>query len=109
MFTSGGTESNNHAIRGSTAAVGTARRRVVTSQVEHPATARPCDLLEAQGWTVTRLPCTGGGTVDPDTVIQTLDTNVALLTMMLAQNETGAIMPVAAAARAARQSGIITL
>ena len=108
VFTSGGTESNNLAIRGSTAAAGTARRRVVTSQAEHPATARPCDLLEAHGWTVTRLPVTGDGTIDPDAVIQALDTNVALLTMMLAQNETGAIMPVAAAAAAARTLGIIT-
>jgi cysteine desulfurase len=108
VFTSGGTESNNLAIRGSTAAANAARRRIVTSQVEHPATARPCDLLEAQGWTVTRLPVTGSGTIDPDAVIQALDTDVALLTVMLAQNETGAIMPVSAAAATARQFGIIT-
>ena len=108
VFISGGTESNNLAIRGSTAAAGAARRRVVTSHVEHPATARPCALLETEGWTVTRLSVTGDGTIDPDTVIPALDTNVALLTMMLAQNETGAIMPVAAAAAAARTLGIIT-
>lgn len=108
VFTSGGTEANNLAIRGSTAAMGTTRRRVVTSQVEHPATARPCDLLQAQGWTVTRLPVTGDGTIDPEAVVQALDTNVALLTMMLAQNETGAIMPVADAARVARRFGVIT-
>ena len=107
-FTSGGTEANNLAIRGSTAAADPARHRIVTSQVEHPATARPCDLLEAQGWTVTRLPVTASGTVDSDTVIQALDPDVALLTVMLAQNETGAIMPVHAAAAAARRSGIIT-
>ena len=108
VFTSGGTEANNLAIRGSAVAADPGRRRIVTSQVEHPATARPCDLLEAQGWTVTRLPVTASGTVDPDTVIQALDTDVALLTVMLAQNETGAIMPVPAAAAAARRSGIIT-
>jgi len=108
VFTSGGTESNNLAIRGSTAAADAVRRRVVTTQVEHPATARPCDLLEAQGWTVTRLPVTGRGTLDPDTVIQALDSDVALLTLILAQNETGAIMPVSVAAAAARTHGIIT-
>jgi cysteine desulfurase len=108
VFTSGGTESNNVAIRGGTAAADPVRRRIVTSQVEHPATACPCDLLETQGWTITRLPVTGTGTLEPDTVIQALDTDVALLTVMLAQNETGAIMPVTVAAAAARRSGIIT-
>jgi cysteine desulfurase len=108
VFTSGGTEANNLAIRGSAAAADPARHRIVTSQVEHPATARPCDLLETQGWTVTRLPVTASGTVDPGTVIEALDTDVALLTVMLAQNETGAIMPVHVAAAAARRSGIIT-
>ena len=108
VFTSGGTESNNLAIRGSTAAAAPSRRRIVTSQVEHPATARPCDLLEAEGWTITRLAVNSAGSLDPDTVSQALDTDVALLTVMLAQNETGAIMPVAAAAAAAQRSGIIT-
>ena len=108
VFTSGGTESNNLAIRGSSAAADAARHRIVTSQVEHPATARPCDLLESQGWTVTRLSVTGSGTLDPETVIQALDSDVALLTVMLAQNETGAIMPVSAVASAAREFGVIT-
>lgn len=108
VFTSGGTESNNLAIRGSTAATGATRRRIVTTQVEHPATARPCDFLESEGWTVTRLPVTSSGTLDLETVIQALDTDVALLTVMLAQNETGAIMPVSVAAAAAREFGIIT-
>ncbi len=108
VFTSGGTESNNLAIRGSAKAADPARRRIVTSQVEHPATARPCDLLEAEGWTITRLPVTTTGTLDSATVIHALDTDVALLTVMLAQNETGAIMPVAAAAAVAHRSGVIT-
>ena len=108
VFTSGGTESNNLAIRGSTAAADPVRRRIVTSQVEHPATACPCDLVETQGWTITRLPVTATGTLDLDTVNDALDTDVALLTVMLAQNETGAIMPVPAAAAAARRAGIVT-
>jgi cysteine desulfurase len=107
VFTSGGTESNNLAIRGSAAAAEPRRRRIVTSQVEHPATFGPCELLETQGWTVTRLPVTEAGTLDPDTISEALDTDVALLTLMLAQNETGAIMPIPAAAAAARRSGIV--
>ena len=105
VFTSGGTESNNLAIRGTAATAEPGRRRIVTSQVEHPATARPCDLLEAQGWTISRVPVTNTGTVDVETVVQALDADVALLTVMLAQNETGAIMPVAAAAAAALSAG----
>lgn len=108
VFTAGGTESNNIAIRGTAATAEPGRRRVVTSQVEHPATARPCDLLEAQGWTVSRVPVTGTGTVRLDTVVEALDADVGLLTVMLAQNETGAIMPVAEAAGAARRLGIVT-
>jgi cysteine desulfurase len=108
VFTSGGTESNNLAILGTAATAEPGRRRIVTSQVEHPATARPCDFLEAQGWTISRVPVTNTGTVDVETVVQALDADVALLTVMLAQNETGAIMPVAAAAAAARPLGIIT-
>lgn len=108
VFTSGGTESNNIAIRGTAATAEPDRRRVVTSQVEHPATARPCDLLETQGWAISRVPVTDTGTVALDTIVDALDADVALLTVMLAQNETGAIMPVAGAARAARQLGIVT-
>ena len=108
VFTSGGTESNNLAIRGSTAVAGPDRRRIVTSQVEHPAIAHPCEHFEAQGRTVTRLPVTGSGSIDLGILTQALDTDVALLTVILAQNETGAIMPVAAAASAARRLGIIT-
>lgn len=108
VFTSGGTESNNLAIRGTAAVAGPDRRRIVTSQVEHPATARTCEYLETQGWAVTYLPVTGSGTIDLESLNQALDTDVALLTVMLTQNETGAIMPVAAAASAARRLGIVT-
>lgn len=108
VFTSGGTESNNIAIRGTAAAAEPGRRRIVTSQVEHPATARPCDRLETQGWTISRVPVSRAGTVALDAIVEALDVDVALLTVMLAQNETGAIMPVTGAARAARRRGIVT-
>ncbi len=54
VFTSGGTESNNLAIRGAGEATPASRRRIVTSQVEHPATVEPLRLMEAEGWTVER-------------------------------------------------------
>jgi cysteine desulfurase len=108
VFTSGGTESNNLAIRGSTAADITSRRRIVTSNVEHPSVARPCEYLETQGWAVTRLAVLESGTLDLDVVREYLDSDVALLTLMLAQNETGAVVPVTQFAAAAREFGIIS-
>jgi len=107
VFTSGGTESNNLAIRGCAQAAPHGRHRIVTSEVEHPATSGPCDLLETQGWTITRVPVTGTGTLDPQVVEDALGTDVALLTVMLAQNETGAIMAITAMAEAARSSGVV--
>jgi cysteine desulfurase len=108
VFTSGGTESNNIAVRGTAATAEPGRRRIVTSQVEHPATARPCDLLETQGWTISRVSAAKTGTVALGKIVEALDVDVALLTVILAQNETGAIMPVAEAAAAARRLGIVT-
>ncbi|HVA09046.1 MAG TPA: cysteine desulfurase family protein [Acidimicrobiales bacterium] len=107
IFTSGGTESNNLAIRGVAASAPPARRRIVTSQVEHPAVVEPCGVLELAGWSVTRVPVTPEGIVDAETAIGALDTDVALLTLMRAQNETGAIMPVDLVAAAAHPEGII--
>ena len=85
IFTSGGTESNNIAIRGTAATAAPRRRRIVTSQVEHPATERPCGLLESQGWAITRLPVNRAGSIDPVVFDAALDDDVALLTIMLAQ------------------------
>ncbi len=107
VFTSGGTESNNLAIRGTAALAGPGRRRIVTTVVEHPATAAPCADLEAAGWTLTKLPVTSAGTVDARVAEAGLGRDVALVSMMSAQNETGAILPVGAVAAAARQVGAV--
>ncbi|MHB1850295.1 MAG: cysteine desulfurase family protein [Acidimicrobiales bacterium] len=106
VFTSGGTESNNLAIRG-VAARPSARRRIVTSTVEHPAMTAPLALLEAAGWTLTRVPVAGSGIFDLDAALGALGDDVALVTVMLAQNETGALMPVAELAAAARAHGAL--
>ncbi|MHB1474455.1 MAG: cysteine desulfurase family protein [Dermatophilaceae bacterium] len=107
VFTSGGTESNNLAIRGSAAAAAPQRRRVVTTVVEHPATSAPCAHLHASGWTITRLPVTGAGTVDVSAAAEAMAPDVALVTMMLAQNETGAVLPIATVAAAAHAVGAV--
>lgn len=85
-FTSGGTESNNLAIRG--AARVASRRVVVTSVVEHPATVRPVDRLAEQGWQVHRLSVDTTGRIDPADVPAG---SVGLGTLILAQNEVGTI------------------
>ncbi len=89
-FTSGGTESNNLAIRGTAALA--VHRVALTSAVEHPATIEPLRLLEADGWRVHRLPVDAQGRVSADQVPQG---PVGLGTLILAQNETGTIQPVA--------------
>jgi len=105
LFTSGGTEANNLAIRGAVA--GSSRRHILTSAVEHPPVARPCDWLERQGFDVTRLPVDGQGRVDPEEARAFLRGDTALVTVMLAQNETGTLMPVAALAGLARAAGAL--
>ena len=107
VFTSGGTESNNLAIRGIAAQAPATRRRIVTSTVEHPATTAPLALLVASGWTLTRVPVAASGILDLDAGLGVLGDDVALVTVMLAQNETGALMPVAELAAAARAYGAI--
>ncbi len=107
VFTSGGTESNNLAIRGVAAQALSARHRIVTSAVEHPATTAPLSLLEASGWTIARVPVAASGILDLDAGLGALGDDVALVTVMLAQNETGALMPVAELAAAARAHGVV--
>jgi cysteine desulfurase len=108
VFTSGGTESNNLAIRGTVALANRSRTRVVTSAVEHPATARPVALLAAKGWSVRTVPVTAEGSFEAEAVTAALGEDVALLSVMLAQNETGALMPVAEVTGTARDAGVVT-
>jgi len=107
IFTSGGTESNNMAILGVAATAAAERRRVVTSRVEHPATLRPCEHLERLGWALSLLPVSESGHVDSEEVRRAMGPEVALVSLMLAQNETGALMPVAEAAAAAHAMGAL--
>ncbi|MBI5440081.1 MAG: cysteine desulfurase [Deltaproteobacteria bacterium] len=93
VFTSGGTEANNLAIRGVLEGA-SPKRHIVTSTVEHPATSRPCDLLERHGVEVTRLPVDGFGRVLLEGARPFVRRDTALVTVILAQNEVGTLMPV---------------
>ena len=103
IFTSGGTESNNLAIRGTTAR--TTRRRVVTSIVEHPATARPVAWLERQGWDIVRIGVDAGGRSRVPELDAAITPVTALVTIMHSNNETGVFQPIEEAVRFARRAG----
>lgn len=106
VFTSGGTEANNLVLLGRLAAGADARRHVVTTAIEHQALLAPCQRLEAAGWRVTRVPVGPNGVVDPAAVAAALTPDTALVSIMLANNETGAVQPVAEIARLAQARGI---
>ncbi len=104
LFTSGGTEANNLAIRG-TVAARPERRRVITSVIEHPATVEPCRHLERSGREVRWIGVDGDGVVRLDELDAALDGDTALVTVMLANNEVGTLQPVGEIARRARAVG----
>ncbi len=90
LFTSGGTEANNLAILGYAAAHPRTGRHIVTTAVEHPSVAAACDLLEQQGYTVTRLLPNTDGTISPEQIVEACREDTCLVTVMLVNNETGA-------------------
>jgi cysteine desulfurase len=103
LFTSGGTEANNLAIRGVIEPVQHAR--VVTTTIEHPATARPCAWLEKHGHGVTRIGVDPDGRARLDLASAAIDRNTTLVTVMHSNNETGVLQPVAELARPAHAAG----
>ncbi len=106
VFTSGGTESNNHALKGSFFASNHATRHFITSAIEHPATLMPLKFLAGLGAEVTVLPVDGAGRVNPDDLRQAIRPETILISLMHANNETGVIQPIAECAAIAREHGI---
>lgn len=107
VFTSGGTESNNHAIKGTFFANRDRGHHIVTTAVEHPATLNPCRFLEKSGAKVTVLPVDRYGMVDPDDVRRAMTPETILVTVMHANNEVGTIEPISEIAVIAREAGVI--
>ncbi len=93
VFTSGGTESINTAVRGLLAVRGT-RRRIVTSTVEHSATRELCQQLGREGAEVVEVPVDGGGMLDMDALREAVTEQTSLVSIMWANNETGVVFPV---------------
>nr|HRQ80823.1 aminotransferase class V-fold PLP-dependent enzyme [Azospirillaceae bacterium] len=107
IFTSGGTESSNYAIRGAAALAAPERRKIVLTTVEHPATANPCRRLAEKGFTLARLAVGADGRADPAAAQTLIDRTTALATIIHAQNEVGTLQPVAEIAAAARNGGAL--
>jgi cysteine desulfurase len=106
LFTSGGTEANNLAIRG----VAEARElpgQIVTTSIEHPATEQPCAWLERHGWQVTRIGVDANGQARMDAARSAIGRGTVLVTVMHSNNETGVLQPVAALAELAHAAGAV--
>ena len=106
VFTSGGSESNNLAIKGSFFAHAGRPAHFVTSAVEHPSVTEPCRFIERLGARVTRLAVDGAGLVDPDDLRRAIAPDTVLVSIMHANNETGTIEPIEACAQVAREHGV---
>jgi cysteine desulfurase len=104
IFTSGGTEADNLALRG--IAYHRKKGHIITSSIEHHAVMRTCSLLENDAFTVTYLPVDSQGRVDPDELKKSIRKDTILISVMFANNETGVIEPIAEIGGIAREYGI---
>ena len=104
VFCSGGTEADNMAVRG---VVATRPGHVITSAVEHPAVLETCRSLERDGVEVSYLPVDDHGQVDARDARWAIKDHTALVSVMLANNDTGTLQPVEEVAQAARERGVV--
>jgi cysteine desulfurase len=108
VFTGSGSEANNLALRGAVLALGRDHPQVVTQQTEHPAVLATCRALQRlHGVEVIYLPVDRDGLVDPDELAAAMTPRTALVSVMLANNETGTMQPIAALARVAHEHGTL--
>jgi len=106
-FTSGGSESDNWAIKGAALARKDRGRHLITSAIEHHAVLHACQWLESQGFEVTYLPVDSRGRVDPAAVEQAVRPDTILISVMTANNEIGTIQPIRQIGVLARERGIL--
>jgi cysteine desulfurase len=106
VFTSGGSEANNLAIKGTFFALNRPGTHIITSAIEHPAVLAPCRFLERFGASVTYIPVDRTGLIDPEDVRRSITPQTLLISIMHANNEVGTIQPIAEIGAIARQHGI---
>ena len=107
VFTSGGTESNNYAIRGIAFAYKEKGKHIITSSIEHPAVTEVCKYLSSLGWDITYLPVDRNGKADPKDVENAIRKDTGLITIMHANNEVGTIQPIKEIAGIAKKNNIV--
>ena len=106
VFTSGGTEADNFAIKGMAYANEGKGNHIITSAIEHHAVIETCKFLEKRGFLVTYLPVDEYGLVDPDDVKKAITDKTILISVMHANNEVGTIQPIAEIGKIAKEAGI---
>lgn len=107
VFTSGGTEANNYAIKGAALSQRQRGNHIITSDIEHPAVTEVCEWLKTQGFRVTSLPVDEFGMVNPEDLEKEITPDTILVTIMHANNEVGTIQPIAELAKIAHRHGAI--
>jgi cysteine desulfurase len=107
VFTSGGSEGDNLAVKGAAWAASARGRHIVTSSVEHKAVINACAILERSGFEVTYLPVDRYGRVDPAEVEGAVTDHTALVSIMFANNEVGTIQPIAEIGAICRRAGVL--
>ncbi len=107
IFTSGGTESNNHVIRIVAESFRTKGNHIITSQIEHPAIIKPCRYLEKMGFEISYLPVDKYGKVAPEDVEKSIKKSTILITIMHANNEVGTIQPIQEIAKIAKKKNVL--
>lgn len=107
VFTSGGTESDNIAIKGSAYANRAKGNHIITSAVEHHAVLDTCKALEKEGFRLTILPVDGHGLVSPESAARAISNETILISIMHANNEVGAIQPIQEIGKIAREKGVL--
>jgi len=106
VFTSGGTEADNFALKGIAYANENKGNHIITTPIEHHAILETCHLLEEKGFRVTYLPVDEYGLVTPDDVRQAITSKTILISVMQANNEVGTIEPIAEIGKIAREAGV---
>ena len=107
VFMSGGTESNNHAIKGVAFANRDRGNHIITSAIEHPAVTEVCQYLEGHGFHVTHIPVDSRGLIDLNALEKAITGQTILITVMHANNEVGTIQPIGEIAALIRNRGIM--
>lgn len=107
VFTSGGSESNNHAIKGTFFALKEKGNHIITTQIEHPAVINPCRFLEKLGAEITYVGVDRYGRVDPEEIGKAITSKTILISLMHANNEVGTIQPIEEISKMAKRHGIL--